>query len=542
MNVLTYQALGLRLLAMGIPLGFGLSAMVVSTKRPFQRATQAAGLGLALALVVAALDFATPERGELTCVSPTAEAFARFVRLDVVTHVMSLLVTFVAFVVVRYSRTYLQGEAGQVRYARALSATLSAVTVLILSNHLLVVAVAWMATSVAVHQLLTFYQTRPQALVAAHKKFILSRFADACMVVALVLLRVRVGSLDLDAVNEWASARESLPLSLHVAAVFLAAGVALKSAQLPFHGWLIQVMEAPTPVSALLHAGIVNIGGFVMIRLAPFMGHAVLAQSFLVVVGMVTTVVAALVMTTRVSVKVALAWSTCAQMGFMLVECGVGAWDLALLHLVAHSLYKAHAFLSSGMAVDVWRVEAITEPHEPVAASRGVAAAALAMAVVVASVAGVTALVIGSSTPTATFAPLAILLMLSLSVFVVRAVALDGGLRAVPGIVFRCAFVSALYVAGHMAAARLLRFPEPASRPFMWVFVSAGFAALCGVQVAVAFRPNGKFASAIQPRLFAGLYLDEVFTRMTFWIWPPKLRPSEATFSASYVEEALEAR
>jgi NAD(P)H-quinone oxidoreductase subunit 5 len=119
--------------------------------------------------------------------------------------------------------------------------------------------------------------------------------------------------------------------------VLLVASAALKCAQLPFHGWLIQVMEAPTPVSALLHAGVVNIGGFLMIRLAPLMTQSEIAQTLLVICGCTTAVIAALVMTTRVSIKVALAWSTCAQMGFMLLECGLGAYPLALLHIVAHS-------------------------------------------------------------------------------------------------------------------------------------------------------------------------------------------------------------
>lgn len=89
----------------------------------------------------------------------------------------------------------------------------------------------------------------------------------------------------------------------------------LKCARLPFHGWLIQVMEAPTPVSALLHAGVVNLGGVVLLRFAPVVDRAVETRALLVVVGVLTAVVASLVMTTRVSVKVSLAWSTCARWG-----------------------------------------------------------------------------------------------------------------------------------------------------------------------------------------------------------------------------------
>src|SRR4029079_16771746 len=106
----------------------------------------------------------------------------------------------------------------------------------------------------------------------------------------------------------------------------------------------------------------VNIGGFVMIRLAPLMAKATVAQALLLAVGLVTAIVGSLVMTTRASIKVALAWSTIAQMGFMLVQCGLGVWHLALLHLLAHSVYKAHAFLTSGSVVETWRGASLVRP------------------------------------------------------------------------------------------------------------------------------------------------------------------------------------
>src|SRR5690606_5596011 len=118
-----------------------------------------------------------------------------------------------------------------------------------------------------------------------------------------------------------------------------------------FHGWLIQVMEAPTPVSALLHAGIINLGAFVAIRLAQLFVATPAALTLLLLAGLTSAALAGLVMRTRGSVKGALAWSTCAQMGFVLVEIGLGAFDLALLHIVAHGAYKANAFLASGSGV-----------------------------------------------------------------------------------------------------------------------------------------------------------------------------------------------
>ncbi|MDU6241796.1 MAG: proton-conducting transporter membrane subunit, partial [Bradyrhizobium sp.] len=147
-----------------------------------------------------------------------------------------------------------------------------------------------------------------------------------------------------------------------VAALLIVATAMLKSAQLPLHGWLIEVMETPTPVSALLHAGIINAGGFLVLRLSDVLLLATPALDVLAVVGGATALFGSLVMLTQTSVKVQLAYSTVAQMGFMLLQCGLGAFSAALLHIVAHSLYKAHAFLSSGSVIDIARASWTPSP------------------------------------------------------------------------------------------------------------------------------------------------------------------------------------
>ena len=150
---------------------------------------------------------------------------------------------------------------------------------------------------------------------------------------------------------------------LQWSAVLLVLAVVLRTAALPFHGWLIQVMEAPTPVSALLHAGVVNLGGFVLIRFSSLLEHALWARGLLLAFGLVTAVLAGMVMLTRVSIKLRLAWSTVAQMGFMLVECAAGLYSLAALHLLGHSLYKAHAFLASSNVVYETRIQQMRGTH-----------------------------------------------------------------------------------------------------------------------------------------------------------------------------------
>ncbi|HEY6942057.1 proton-conducting transporter membrane subunit, partial [Dokdonella sp.] len=138
----------------------------------------------------------------------------------------------------------------------------------------------------------------------------------------------------------------------------------------PTHGWLTEVMEAPTPVSALLHAGVINAGGFLLVRFADVMLLAPGVLAVLAMLGGFTALFGALVMLTQPAVKTSLAWSTVAQMGFMILQCGLALFPLALLHIVAHSLYKAHAFLASGNAVE--QVEAIRRPG-PVAVPDGAA-------------------------------------------------------------------------------------------------------------------------------------------------------------------------
>ena len=511
-------------LATCIPASFALAVPLVSSRAPFRWPTWAAYAALAMACGALFFDFA-PSPG--------------LVRLDAVARVMLLLVCFIAVVIVRYSRPYLDRDPGQARCARALLVTLTAVTVLVIASNLIVIALAWMVTSLALHQLLTFYRDRPRAIIAAHKKFLVSRLADACMLGALAVLASSTRRLDLDSVDALVSGGQPLSVGMQGAAVLLVVAVSLKSAQLPFHGWLIQVMEAPTPVSALLHAGVVNIGGYVMIRLAPFMAQAKAAQLLLVVIGTTTTVLAALVMMTRVSVKLALAWSTCAQMGFMLVECGLGAWHLALLHIVAHSLYKAHAFLAAGTTVDAWRVKALSGPRPPVAFGRLLGASALVFAAVVGTV-WVGRVVFVSQAPSPITASLAVVVGLSLTPLVVRAV--GRGAHVLFGVVVRGIGVGALYLLAHAGAARLVRFPEAPETLVAPAVLIAGFVLLFVAQMILEHRPDSGLARALRPRLFAGFYLDEIFTRLTFRIWPPR-RPTTALASpALRAAEPLEVR
>jgi NAD(P)H-quinone oxidoreductase subunit 5 len=438
-------------------------------------------------------------------------------RLDAVSAIMLALVTFIAGVIHAYSRRYLDGQSAARHYQRWFLVTVVASSVLVTAGDLRVMALAWTASSLSLHQLLTFFADRPAAQVAAHKKFLLSRLADVAIYAAVFLIGRSVGTYDLAAVGQQAASLAAVPTGLHAAGFLLVAGVALRSAQLPFHGWLIQVMEAPTPVSALLHAGVVNIGGYVLIRLAGLIGILPGAQLALVLIGGTTAVLAALVMMTRVSIKVSLAWSTAAQMGFMLLECGLGAWELALLHLVAHSCYKAHAFLGSGSVVATQVQRQLAAPRARPTALRWVGATT--GGVLVAAVAGWLAWPNVMVDPRAWIA--VALLAVALAPIFLR---LEGalGARTNLSLVGLAVGVAICYASWHVAFAAIL--PPVATVPSTAViaFALGAFATLFLVQVLVSVHPHHRGTRALQAWAFAGFHLDELFTRVTFLVWPPR--------------------
>jgi NAD(P)H-quinone oxidoreductase subunit 5 len=474
-----------------------------------------------LAMALAALQVAAVALGA-PAVAAAQLGVASF-RLDAVSSLMMLLVGFVGWVIVRFSGTYLVGDARHGAYLLRLMWTLAAVALLVTTNHLAVLALAWVASSLSLHGLLTHFPERPAALMAARKKFLSNRLSEVSLLAALVLLYSAAGTLQMDALLAQASTLAGSG-AVQAAMALLAVTVLLRSAQLPTHGWLIQVMEAPTPVSALLHAGVVNIGGFVLISLAPLLAGAWLAQGLLVVVGALTAVVAALVMTTRISIKVNLAWSTCAQMGFMLMQCGLGLYELALLHLVAHSLYKAHAFLAAGGVVaQARRMQlAPAQPPEPAFVWWG-SLATSAFCVALAAV----LLQVGFAAQPALWVS-AVVLALALTPLWVGGVA---SLRERGGAVFALGLgLPVAYFALHHAFAAWMgvqagQFSTP---PVLVGLALAAFAALFVVQVKVSTRPEGRFARTLYPWAYSGLYLDELFTRLTLRVWPAPARATPA--------------
>lgn len=440
------------------------------------------------------------------------------VRLDIVSVTMLLLVSFVGWVVARYAATCMDGEERQGAFTGWLCATLAAVLLLVQAGNLLSLVAAWIATSLCLHRLLLFYPARAAARRAARKKALSARLGDIALIGAAGLLITAYGTGDIATILHAAQAETRTGGSsglVTAAAALLAIAALLKSAQFPTHGWLTEVMETPTPVSALLHAGIINAGGFLLIRFADVTLLAPGVLAVLVMVGGFTALFGALVMLTQPAVKTSLAWSTVAQMGFMMLQCGLALFPLALLHIVAHSLYKAHAFLSAGGAVET--VAAIHRPG-PVAVPNGAAVGrAFLAALAIYAAAGVIFGVEGKS-PQAV--ALGAILIFGIAYLLAQGLADTAPWALTRHTALYAIAASAGYFALHGAAGWLTAGalpPTPAPGPLEWALMALAVVSFGLVAIAQALFPlwaHHPAAAGLRVHLSNGLYVNAVLDRI----------------------------
>jgi len=436
------------------------------------------------------------------------------VRLDAISAAMLLLVSFVGWVVLRYSATYLDGEDRQGAFTGWMAATLASVMLLVTAGNVLQLIAAWIATSLLLHQLLIFYPGRVQAQRAARKKSWTARAGDVALIAAAGFLIADYGTGDIATILATAKA-DGAGSFAPVIAGFLALSALLKSAQFPTHGWLTEVMEAPTPVSALLHAGVINAGGFLLIRFADVMLLAPGILAILVMIGGFTALFGGLVMLTQPAVKTSLAWSTIGQMGFMILQCGLALFPLALLHIVAHSLYKAHAFLASGSAVD--GVAAIRRPGPVAVPNAKAVGRAFLLALAIYAVVGFAFGLTGKS-------PQAIALG-AILIFGVAYLLAQGLADAAPRILTqRTALYSLAAAIGYFALQEGATFltsgtlpATPAPGPLEWALIVLAVFSFGVVAIAQAMFPLWAYhpaAAGLRVHLSNGLYANAVFDRM----------------------------
>ena len=434
-------------------------------------------------------------------------------RLDPVGATMALLVAFVGWVVVRYARRYLDGEAHEGTFHGMTLAAIAAVLVLVQAASLPVMIAAFVATGLILHRLLLFYPDRAEARRAAAKFIRVWGAGDVALILAAVLFWQGLGTVDLAALN----GAGALPLAAQVGIGFVVLAATLKCAAFPVHGWLTEVMEAPTPVSALLHAGIINAGGVLLITLSGLVQQSPGAMAALVMIGGFTALFGALVMLTQSAVKTALAWSTVSQMGFMLLQCGLGLWALALLHIVAHALYKAHAFLSSGGAVQA--VNAIRKPGPVAVPGAGAVLRSFGLALVLYGLvaAGFTALVGEKS---AQALALGAILIFGVSYLIAQGLA-DAAPGALTQRTLAASAATALAYFGFHVAAEALWGPALPAAPvpgaLEWALIVLAVASFGLVAFAQALFPlwaHHPATAGLRVHLANGLYLNALLDRV----------------------------
>lgn len=419
-----------------------------------------------------------------------------------------VLIQFIALVVLRYAQANFTGDPDNQRFLRWLMLTVFSVMVTVGSDHLLVFWLAWLGISLSLHQLLMFYPNRPRAALAAHKKFILARLAEILLACSFGLLYVTHHSFSISTIlSHYPS--HSFGWQQQAAAVLLALVALIKCAQLPLHGWLIQVVEAPTPVSSLLHAGVINMGGYLLILFAPLFDQSWPARGLVLVVAGLSTVLAALIMMTRVSVKVRLAWSTTAQMGLMLSECALGLYPLALLHLLAHSCYKAHAFLNSGDEVNALLKRQLTGTPLP-----GLKAWSMSVFTCLVLVTG-TIMLAGASLPLSPW------LLIGIAIAQILAFYFNETAKAF----ITKGLSKALLLLGGYTLAKAASTVLIADAPYTYniiadVWLGLLFLGLFSVYLIMQYHPANPLARRLFIALNAGLYLDEWVTCMTLRCWP----------------------
>lgn len=433
------------------------------------------------------------------------------VRLDAVSAIMLLLVSFIGWIVMRFSATYMDGEARQGAFIGWMSTALAAVLLLVMSGNLIQLLIAWVGTSLALNQLLLFYPERTTAVRAARKKAVTARFSELALLIAVLMLARSYGTTDIATIL----ANVQPDALTIVASLLIGVAAVLASAQFPAHGWLTEVMEAPTPVSALLHAGVINAGGFLLIRFADVMLAAPGVMAVLVMLGGFTALFGGLVMLTQPAVKTSLAWSTIAQMGFMVLQCGLALFPLALLHIVAHSLYKAHAFLSAGEAVN--NVAAIRRPGPVAVPGFGKVLQAFAVAI---AIYGVVGLIFGFDGKSVQAIALGMIL-----IFGVAYLLAQGFADAAPAaLTWRTAlYATATSVsyfvlqnaAEYVTAGTLPTTPAPG--PLEWTLIVLALISFGAVALAQATFPlwvSHPAAAGIRVHLSNGLYANAIFDRL----------------------------
>jgi NADH-quinone oxidoreductase subunit L len=281
--------------------------------------------------------------------------------IDRLTALMMVVVTFVSLMVHIYTIGYMAEDPGYQRFFAYISLFTFSMLMLVMANNFVQLFFGWEAVGVVSYLLIGFWYTRPTAIYANLKAFLVNRVGDFGFLLGIALVVVNFGTLDYGAVFSKASSlgqqtMEILPgspwLVLTVICIGLFIGAMGKSAQFPLHVWLPDSMEGPTPISALIHAAtMVTAGIFMVARMSPLFELSETARSVVLVIGGITALFMALVALTQFDIKRVVAYSTLSQLGYMTAALGASAYSAAIFHLMTHAFFKALLFLAAGSVI-----------------------------------------------------------------------------------------------------------------------------------------------------------------------------------------------
>jgi NADH-quinone oxidoreductase subunit L len=281
--------------------------------------------------------------------------------IDRLSATMMVVVSFVSLMVHVYTIGYMADDPGYQRFFSYISLFTFSMLMLIMSNNFLQLFFGWEAVGLVSYLLIGFWYTRPTAIYANLKAFLVNRVGDFGFLLGIALVLAYFGTLDYAAV--FANARtlagntiEIVPghawSLMTVICILLFIGAMGKSAQFPLHVWLPDSMEGPTPISALIHAAtMVTAGIFMVARMSPLFELSETALSFVIVIGAITTLFMALVAIVQNDIKRVVAYSTLSQLGYMTVALGASAYAAGMFHLVTHAFFKALLFLGAGSVI-----------------------------------------------------------------------------------------------------------------------------------------------------------------------------------------------
>lgn len=271
-------------------------------------------------------------------------------RIDALSLTMAMIVTGVGGIIHLYSVGYMHGDPGFFRFFAYLNLFIFMMLNLVLGDSLLVMFLGWEGVGLCSYLLIGFWYTDLKNSAAGNKAFIMNRVGDFAFLLAMFIFVRELGALDFDTLL--AEGPSMNPVALNWAVLLLFIGATGKSAQIPLFTWLPDAMAGPTPVSALIHAAtMVTSGLYMLARMSPVVLGAPTIMAVIAVVGALTAIVAATIAITQNDIKKVLAYSTVSQLGYMFVASGVGAFFVAIFHVMTHAFFKGCLFLGSGSVI-----------------------------------------------------------------------------------------------------------------------------------------------------------------------------------------------